>query len=481
MVKSPLIRLISILLLGSLLISLPGCNQDRANPRGQVYSRTAEGNSGNETEHTYITVARRSESYLKAFESALSDFNAISGDGTEIRLMNIPQERYCEIMNMLMTSGEGPDVFEVNDELLNTYISKNWLYDLSKYIDNNFLNRFPDWAIAFAEEASLRDEFYTIPSCLITFRLIYNRSLFKGAGLNPDLPPETLPQLKDYAVRISNAYKGEGIYGFALPAGDGWNGFIRSMEAPASYSGIYFYDYSKGEYNIEAYKPWLEAFLDIKREGALFPGELNLESSTARAQFADGNVGMMFASNWDPALLEYEYSTKCDWAVAMPPALDEKKRGGGAVLSCLSSCYAVYSKTKNPDKAFKAWHFLYSGDFVGQLYRSGCEIPVFEEIIRDSEYTPAVKNFNKFIPTKEDSPYPPTPLHINAMAPLYTDEWSRIETYKSALSDEKALDTLLFMKNYKLNDTLGLAVTNKAVDIDDYTVKDFDPHNPLKK
>ena len=418
-----------------------------------------------------ITVSHWSLGYSKGFEDAIMNYNQKNTEGIKATVLKIPQDRYSETVNMLMASGEGPDVIGLNDELLNSYIGRRWILDLSGYIGDSFISKFPKWAVNSVSDHAYRGKIYTIPSCMITFRLIYNRDLFEAAGLNPDNPPKTVSKLIDYAGKISSTHKGERKYGFAFPGGSEWTGFIQSMEAPATYSGIYYYDYINGVHDLFVYEPWFKAIMDMKKNGGLFPGENNLKIDSARMQFAEGNIGMMFATSWDPAIFELLYPAKCNWDVAMPPALDKSSIGKGALLITTGSCYAVNSKTAHIPQAIEVWKYLYSENFQEELYKSGSEIPILKGLVDDPKCTPHIKNFDKFIPSSNDSPYPNTPKGF--------DEWSRMKAYSSILDCYSSLQDKLTEENerlkiyYKSERSIGRYLE------DEYIMKNFNPGEPL--
>lgn len=418
-----------------------------------------------------IKLSHWSLGYMKGFEQAVKKYNDTTACNIRLSLLEIPQYRYEETLNMLMASGEGPDIIGLNEELINSYIKRNWLADLTKYIENDFLEQFPDWALNISADPVYKNKLYAIPSSMMTYRLLYNKDLFKISGLDPDDPPATIYELRDYAVKISRMCKGERKYGFALPAGGDWTGFVQSMEGPASYSGVYYYDYAKGLFDLSVYEPWLQVMIDIKKNGGMFPGETNLKSDSARMQFAEGNIGMMFATNWEPAILTLQYPAICNWDVSMPPALNEDSIGRGAVIMTAGSCYAINSKSGYKEDAAKVWKSLYTRDFLGELYRTGIELPIFKEILDDDACKPDIINFDKFLPTDMDSPYPDI---LNGF-----DRWSRMKAYFSVITEDVSISDTLKEESERLNNLFNSRLLLTKSSKDDYTDPNFNAANPL--
>jgi multiple sugar transport system substrate-binding protein len=291
--------------------------------------------------------------------------------------------------------------------------------------------------------------------------------------LNPEKPPQTLSELESFATKISDAEKGERKYGFALPMGEEWGGMVQPMEASNSYSGVYYYNFKTGLYDLSVYKPWLETFKALKENGGLFPGMASMKDDLATAQFAEGNIGMMYAASWKLSLFSEQYPPINEWGVAMPPAIDETNIGKGAVMISAAGLNVVKRGTIHLKEAVKVWQFLYSQDYLGHLYKSGSIIPVMNGIIENPAYMPAVANFKAFLPSSKDSLYPDTPLIM--------DEWSRSKAYVSGISGDQTLDKVLSEESNRLNNLWNIQFSSFGMNKNDYYFPSFDPLHPLKK
>lgn len=373
------------------------------------YSRKQEANTvgaKNVSQPVEISITHWSAAYREAIEQAIEEYAQKDKDNIRIKIVKIPRDRYNETVNMLMTSGQGPDILGLDEVMQAAYVLRNWAANLTKYVDEDFFEKFPQWAIEFSKDPIYSGRFYTIPCSIITFRLIYNKEMFKKAGLDPEKPPETLDDLRLYANRITHSNGLERKYGFALPAGEEWIAFIHSMEMPNTISGIYYYDFEKNEYDLTVYESWFKEILAMKEEGSLFPGETSLKYDTARAQFAQGNIGMMYACSWDPSVFAHTFSVNFEWGVAMPPLLDRTSKGKHLVCIGPGTCYIVNPNTKNMEEAVKVWKYLYSEEYLGALYKSGVELPILKGMIGNTFFKPfGIYNFDMFIPGQGDSDY----------------------------------------------------------------------------
>lgn len=413
---------------------------------------------------TKIQIATWCVGNTAGIENAVQMYNKLNQKKVEVSILQIPQYRYSEVLNMLLTSGEGPDVYGISSEWVSTYINRNWAMDISSYVGNDFINSFPAWCREMASINSYGGSFYTIPSSVITSRLIYNKDLFKAAGLDPEKPPKNISELKEYATTISKTFWGR-RFGFAVPLAEDWGAFVQSMEVPFSSSGIYFYDFKKGIFNLSVYEPWLNTLKEMRNNGVIYPGDYTLKSDLIRAQFAEGNIGMMFATNYDSVVLQTQFSAKCDWGVAMPPLLDNGKEPKGKGIAIPGTCYMVNAYTKNSVEAISLWRYLYSDDGMLAQYEFGGDIPVKDKLITTA---PKIKNMQAFIDFDKDSPYPIVPSGVN--------EQSRFEAYSKFLNSNNTKNEELISTTLKINEKSRVMLFGKNY----FNYSNFDPMEPLK-
>lgn len=102
--------------------------------------------------------------------------------------------------------------------------------ELAARIDESYMVQFSDY------------NFY-IPWNLTTTMMIYNKDLFRQAGLDPEQPPKTYDEFLDYAAKIDalgNDIKGCIFWNDAL----GWGGWYWDMVAPM------YYNFNKGTHQL---------------------------------------------------------------------------------------------------------------------------------------------------------------------------------------------------------------------------------------
>ncbi|WP_239619135.1 ABC transporter substrate-binding protein [Cohnella mopanensis] len=429
---------------------------------------------------TKISMAVQAFADTEEMERQIANFNTSHPDWL-VELIKIPHDNYDITLNRLMTSGKGPDVFQLNTLWLNSYISKEWLLDLS---DESFEGMtYPKWATEYTKQKNGR--YYAIPTGMNTLRLIYNKELLDGAGCDSTRPPSTLSEMKDCAIKISTAGTGFRRYGFALPGGDDETGFRRPLEIAGTLSGVYYYDFRKGKFDFSVYEPWFRTILEMKSKGGLFPGEISLKNDTALSQFAEGNIGMMYATNSDIAQLFRMNPMNFSWGTTMPPLLDSSKADKGALMIDIEPPFVINTFTVHKQEAFELLRFLLSREFQGALYEQGDVIPTLTTITGNPQYQTSPPNLEAFLPRSNESPYPKEPKFgladsgSSVASSIWGDE-ARMKTYREILQGAKQPDSALKEMTQKFNTSLDLAIYNQLIGENQYVFPNFDPKNPLK-
>ena len=173
------------------------------------------------------------------------------------------------------------------------------------------------------QEFYLDGKLYSVPMRVSAYRLLYNKDLFEKAGLNPENPPKTLEEMREYAKKITDAGKGE-FYGFGLPLGvtQIWERVIDPILYATSDVQRYGWNVASKAYDFESNKPYFEYYVDLMKDGSLFPGYLTLGIDTLRANFAAGTIGMYIDGTWMPGSYATQMDTKCNWDSAPLPVFE---------------------------------------------------------------------------------------------------------------------------------------------------------------
>lgn len=240
---------------------------------------------------------------------------------------------------------------------------------------------------------------YKAPYGISTVGLIYNKDMFKAAGLVDEngepTPPKTYKEMREYAKILTNVEKQE--FGTLIPLKPSWIYGVVVTNVAKSSSNCALYDWTTGKYDYSSHIPVMEMWKGIQDDGSMFPGILNMDDDTARAQFAQGKVGMRIGASYDCAVLTEQFPAKCDWSVAPIPTLKEGERY--ATSASANSVLFVNKKAVDllgEETAMEIYKWFHGDKMMAALYEEGMEIPSKPEIIENATLKTDMKGWKEF-------------------------------------------------------------------------------------
>ncbi|MEO6013354.1 MAG: sugar ABC transporter substrate-binding protein [Devosia sp.] len=144
---------------------------------------------------------------------------------------------------------------------------------------------------------------YGVPLYADVSVLYWNKSLFKKAGLDPEVGPASLQEIHDMAAKITAL--GDGNYGYYLPGNcAGCNIFTFGPLIWASGGTIEPKDANDEPLTGDSIKKVLEWARMMHKEGLINPSAQSENGSTFAEQFASGKIGIMGTGNFQLYLLK---------------------------------------------------------------------------------------------------------------------------------------------------------------------------------
>ncbi|WP_233580462.1 ABC transporter substrate-binding protein [Streptomyces triticirhizae] len=295
-----------------------------------VLGLTACGSSSSSQEDGVVTVSvnglppetqaidrQNFEDDIAAFEAAHPDIRIDAREG----LMD------PETFTAKLAGGQLEDVFYVYFTDPAGLIERGQAADITDYLDE-----FPELADVRPE---LRDVFrddegraYGLPTGNYSMGLLYNRELFREAGLDPDQPPETWDEVRTAAREISAL--GEDIVGFADYSKNnqgGWHltAWIYSMGGQvAERDG----DGWRAAFDDEAGRAALEALHAMRWEDDSMGTRQLLEIADVQRMMGSGQLGMYLAGPDNIPTIVKQFEREYDeFGLAAMPG--EATLGGG--------------------------------------------------------------------------------------------------------------------------------------------------------
>lgn len=231
------------------------------------------------------------------------------------------------------------------------------------------------------------DKYYTVTKDTVTYGLVYNKDMFRAAGIVDEngepTPPKTYEEMVEYAKRLTNPEKKE--YGIIFPVK--WSGWTTTdIVYPALVSGgrNSGYDRKTGTFDYKDIAPIMKAIMQIKHDGSCYPGGEMLDNDPARAQFSEGRIGMKFSGSYDVSVFINQFPAKCDWGVAPYPSEKADVRYMGP--SIYSNGGYISKKAVERvgfEKVFEVYKWFNSKELARTRYLAGMDLPYKFELVAD--------------------------------------------------------------------------------------------------
>jgi multiple sugar transport system substrate-binding protein len=255
--------------------------------------KTASGEAGKTVTITYWQYFYQTK--VELMDELIADFEA-KNPGIKVEQVHFPYENYNQKVASSVPVGTGPDVINLFYGWLPLYVKAGYLQPLpseefsADYFKRNFFS--------FVEESVKFDnQYYSVPTAVRTLALIWNKKLFKEAGLDPERPPQTLDELLDYAKKLSK-YDSQGNLvqsGLGLfPAGQGHSWIRESLIR--QFGGVpYSADGRKVTYNTSQGAAALKWYTDrIIRDKVGAPNFATDDATAFRTQIMAMNIDGSF-------------------------------------------------------------------------------------------------------------------------------------------------------------------------------------------
>lgn len=146
--------------------------------------------------HLYFTHWQGEDGVREGIEAIIAKYEKLHPD-VRIHQQFQPYNGYEQWILTQVLGGTAPDIMEYSYVLAQKRLNARFLVPLTEYVnEENPYNPGLKWKDTFyGEMANLEDprtlEYWTVPYCMFTTRLYYNKEIMKEAGLNPEKPFST--------------------------------------------------------------------------------------------------------------------------------------------------------------------------------------------------------------------------------------------------------------------------------------------------
>ena len=379
---------------------------------------------------TSLTMWTRAATEARA--TALVDaYNASHENQIELRV--VPTDEYVATVGTAATAGQLPDLFSADVVFMPNWTSAGLFTDLTERIEG--LPYIDDVGPAHIDASTWDGVKYGVPFIIDLSVWLYNKALFRDAGLDPDAPPTTLEEFAD-AARAVQALGRDGVYGtFFGGACGGCNVFTWWPITWAEGDPVMNEDGTEALLNSDTMKMIYSTFGALWDEGVIHPDSQQEAGPTWTGYFPAGGIGIMPM----PASLQgMANENLADEDIGVTPIAGVS---GGESTFVGGDSIGISKDSQNVDQAWNFISWMLDDEAQVEVVAKGGNV-VARSDLADNQYSaedPRLVTFNEVAGVGE------TPLAQNFFAAFNDPQSPGIQLFRAAVfddADDAAIDEL---------------------------------------
>ena len=308
-----------------------------------------------------LTMWERSGGNKGMVDQLVADWNAKFPD-CKINLTYIPHAEMVAKIAQGIASGEVPDLMGMDLIYAPQFEKAQQLVDVTDQISG--LPEIKTASPGHMTVATWESRIYGVPLYADVSALFYNKDLFTKAGLDPNKPPTSLAQLREYAGKITAL--GGDVKGYYLPGNcAGCNIFTVGPLMWASGAKIEAAGPGDEPLTGDGVKQVLEFGREMVKSGNVPEGARAENGETFHLQFGTGNLGMMGTGNFNITLARDQMKGhEFEFGISLLPGVED-----GKTASFIGGDLVVIPKgSKRVDDAVAFMKFLLSDEVQVESY-----------------------------------------------------------------------------------------------------------------
>jgi multiple sugar transport system substrate-binding protein len=313
------------------------------NKNGVTGNEVKEVNSGEKVKLTYaIHWAQKYQT--DGLQKYLDEYTTLNPN-VLFEVKQIPYGEYADTLKVLSDADMAPDIYQIYSNWGVSYVKDEILDKPSKDIVDDVKKNYISTA-----GVTIDGEIWGIPTEINDFVLLYNKDIFKKAGIVDGsgnvIYPKTWTEFVDTAVKLTKKDSKGNIsqYGVAFSNED-WQVVDPFLSLLYSNGGKYLSDdMKKSLFNSKEGVEALEAEISLFKKGAT-------DTNGNFFDFGKGKVAMVIAPPWVKGSFGESFGSKFETTVGVAPLPVYKK----PAVSSYSWFAGVMAKSKNKEEA---WKFL---------------------------------------------------------------------------------------------------------------------------
>jgi multiple sugar transport system substrate-binding protein len=224
------------------------------------------------------------EAYASAMVKAFNDTHA-----DKITLNLIPNEQFVAKVGTAIAGGASPDLISIDLIYVPTFARGEQLADITAQA--KALPFYDSLSKSHMRLSTFEDKLYAVPYSAEASFLMYDKALFRRAGLDPEAPPRSWAEVRSAAEKITAL--GGGTYGYYFPGNTAGNNVFTFLPLIWAAGGdILSADGSKATLASPAVAGALDHFRQMWAAKSMPPSARNDGAENTIATPASGKVGM---------------------------------------------------------------------------------------------------------------------------------------------------------------------------------------------
>jgi maltose-binding protein MalE len=318
-------------------------------------------------------------------EAAVEKYN--KGEGVQRGIFidyTVHGSDYYTVLDLALATGEEPYVYKITAKLPQLVEEKAIipLTDLPDWFKQSTLKDYEPFHIS--GQSTFNGVPYTINWAVSGYSsMAYNVPLLRQAGFTE--PPKTWAEFEQMCIAVAKVNPGK-TFGTYMPLKyANYPVYIAGTLAPTY--GKFFFDFSSGRFVFSDFVEYFEMYQRISGAGAMFPGIESLDDDTARAQFAEGNIGFILVNpSFNVGVLYDQFPAKMEWKIAPVPAKDPNNRFN--IMGTTATSLVVSKKARDErllEEAARVFAYFISDEVAGSLFTNGKDLPMLPRVVQRAQ------------------------------------------------------------------------------------------------
>lgn len=247
----------------------------------------------------------------------------------DIDIIGVEYEWEGPTFTAQLAAGSLPDVFTVPFTDAKTLLENGQLAEVTAEIEElGYADTFNPIILDAVKDAD--GKLYGFPRQAYALGLQYNRDLFEQAGLDPDAPPTTWDEVREYAKQIAEK---TGKAGYATMTQNNTGGWQLTAQAASRGGFLQSDDGTTSTIANEGVKSTLQFFHDLRWEDDSMGDNFLLDWGSINQEFAAGNIGMYTSGSdlYTALVRDFSLDSAVYGLTTIPMDAGGKVLGGGDI------------------------------------------------------------------------------------------------------------------------------------------------------